>query len=1020
MAIRVKTGASSWANVSKIRVKISNTSAPYWADVIVGRIKDTANTWKNFFLSALTPSIQTKVTVSSSGGTNAGSTIMNDVSAITLTATRYHWLDADGFTYIWQKSSDDSNWENIGTAQSTTNPASGSSSSSITKVLSASDFTAGQDMYFRFKFMATNSTYGTSASSESLSKLISYYGTPVPQSGSPSITGSTTVGKNAFGNIGVWTNSPTSYAYRWYFMSGATSYPLTFSQARSVSTKGLSGLTATITTSAAHGYKTSDIVAVTSMDSLFNKSNATISVLSSTSFSYAITTPTAWADAGTGYSSGTFVSFASNVYSAATTISSVSPFNGGTLYSANAIIYSGNNRYRSKLNNNIGNSVTNTTYWENLGSYAPGGSQWTLQNFSNTAASGTVTGPNYYEGTASSSTSFLLTVPSTDYRSQLDMIGKALYFAVKAYNPAVSSPTEYSDYKIVYGFPVITVGTISAASTTASIPYTQSYMTEYDIDIKYAGSSITGYPKNVTSPSSPISVTGLTNAPRTYSYSITPKNGEGTAGIISSGTFTTVVSPTISGISAVDSTVSPSSASSISVSNTAPSNTGSVTWVNGSNSTTAWLYSMSGSASGGTTTDPGSLNTSGSISVSSSGTATATIRAVNKTKKVNATWSQSNAQSYTITYSVAGSGTGLKFSGNSSVSNPSIEIYSTTATSASLVTITNITVFSGLNQSGGSTSLNSSSAITATNKITDSTGNGSLTYTAATWTVTWGANGGSGGGTTTQNQGSAHTAPSPGTRDGYDFVYYRYPASGGTDPVFVVSGGTYTPTADVTFGAIWTAKTYTVSYNANGGTGAPANQTKTHDVSLTLSSTTPTRATVGSTSYTFAGWNTAEDGSGTNYSAGGSYTTNAALSLFAKWTTGTVNQPVTWGTMAAPTFSRGTSSLRWGWNDQLPTGGTYTASNIRWEFQFASSPSPTNQTGTVTGSKPRRTGGGLTVGSSTFDNRVSSSSGDYSVNYPAVSGEPVTYSTSPRYLRYRGVVVGADGVTYRSNYSSWV
>jgi len=157
-----------------------------------------------------------------------------------------------------------------------------------------------------------------------------------------------------------------------------------------------------------------------------------------------------------------------------------------------------------------------------------------------------------------------------------------------------------------------------------------------------------------------------------------------------------------------------------------------------------------------------------------------------------------------------------------------------------------------------------------------------------TWTVTWDAAGGTGGGTTTQTRGLSHTAPSPGTRDGFDFVYYRYPASGGTDPVFVGSGGSYTPTSSVTFGAIWATKTYSVSYNANGGTGAPASQTKTHGVTLTLSSTTPTRATVGNTSYTFNGWNTASDGTGTNYSAGGSYTVNAAVTLYAKWTATTV------------------------------------------------------------------------------------------------------------------------------------
>lgn len=41
--------------------------------------------------------------------------------------------------------------------------------------------------------------------------------------------------------------------------------------------------------------------------------------------------------------------------------------------------------------------------------------------------------------------------------------------------------------------------------------------------------------------------------------------------------------------------------------------------------------------------------------------------------------------------------------------------------------------------------------------------------------------------------------------------------------------------------ATYSVKTYSVTYNANGGTGAPSKQTKTHDVTLTLSSTKPTK-----------------------------------------------------------------------------------------------------------------------------------------------------------------------------------
>ena len=37
------------------------------------------------------------------------------------------------------------------------------------------------------------------------------------------------------------------------------------------------------------------------------------------------------------------------------------------------------------------------------------------------------------------------------------------------------------------------------------------------------------------------------------------------------------------------------------------------------------------------------------------------------------------------------------------------------------------------------------------------------------------------------------------------------------------------------------AQTYTISYNANGGSNVPASQTKVHGVTLTLSSTVPYR-----------------------------------------------------------------------------------------------------------------------------------------------------------------------------------
>ena len=90
-------------------------------------------------------------------------------------------------------------------------------------------------------------------------------------------------------------------------------------------------------------------------------------------------------------------------------------------------------------------------------------------------------------------------------------------------------------------------------------------------------------------------------------------------------------------------------------------------------------------------------------------------------------------------------------------------------------------------------------------------------------------------------------------------------------------GDEYSSNANMTLYAIWSANTYTVSYNANGGTGAPANQTKTYGVNLTLSSTKPTR-----TNYNFLGWSTSADG-GVVYNSGGVYSANAATTLYAVW-----------------------------------------------------------------------------------------------------------------------------------------
>lgn len=124
------------------------------------------------------------------------------------------------------------------------------------------------------------------------------------------------------------------------------------------------------------------------------------------------------------------------------------------------------------------------------------------------------------------------------------------------------------------------------------------------------------------------------------------------------------------------------------------------------------------------------------------------------------------------------------------------------------------------------------------------------------------------------------------------------------------------------------AKTsYNVSYDANGGTGAPSDQTKWYGDALTLSSTHPTR-----TGYSFTGWNTAADGTGTSYASGASYTANAALALYAQWSLDYALPTISGltvirclNTSGYPASEEGTyAKVSFGWAlDSSATGGSY-------------------------------------------------------------------------------------------------
>ena len=117
-------------------------------------------------------------------------------------------------------------------------------------------------------------------------------------------------------------------------------------------------------------------------------------------------------------------------------------------------------------------------------------------------------------------------------------------------------------------------------------------------------------------------------------------------------------------------------------------------------------------------------------------------------------------------------------------------------------------------------------------------------------------------------------------RSGYTFAGWNT-ANDGSGTAYA-EGAAYSEDADLTLHAKWMANTYTISYNTNGADGgaAPDDQEKTHAVELTLAANSGNLARTG---YTFVGWNTASDGSGTAYAEGATYTMDADLTLYAEW-----------------------------------------------------------------------------------------------------------------------------------------
>ncbi|WP_162848546.1 InlB B-repeat-containing protein [Paenibacillus nanensis] len=165
--------------------------------------------------------------------------------------------------------------------------------------------------------------------------------------------------------------------------------------------------------------------------------------------------------------------------------------------------------------------------------------------------------------------------------------------------------------------------------------------------------------------------------------------------------------------------------------------------------------------------------------------------------------------------------------------------------------------------------------------------------TNPTYSVTYDGNGSTGGAVPTDNsayeQGATVTVAGNGgqlTKAGHTFVGWNTAADGsGTD---YAGGDAFTmPADDVTLYAKWTANpTYSVTYDGNGNSGGAVptdNNAYEQGATVTVAGDSGQLTKAG---HTFVGWNTAADGSGTDYAGGETLTMPADnVTLYAKWTT---------------------------------------------------------------------------------------------------------------------------------------
>ncbi len=161
----------------------------------------------------------------------------------------------------------------------------------------------------------------------------------------------------------------------------------------------------------------------------------------------------------------------------------------------------------------------------------------------------------------------------------------------------------------------------------------------------------------------------------------------------------------------------------------------------------------------------------------------------------------------------------------------------------------------------------------------------SASWTANTYTVTYNPGSGASVSPTSTTYTSGTTAlvlPTP-TKYGYTFKGWYTLSSGGSK--LGNAGAHFTTTNDVTLYGQWTINTHTITYAFGSATSGSAPSDGSSPYNFNSLITLLGQGSLDRQGYSFAGWNTKSDGTGTSYSPGDTFTLgDSDVTLYPTWT----------------------------------------------------------------------------------------------------------------------------------------